>query len=143
MDDKSDRKEYIIPRTLERTLYRPKIHIFRAFLKMFLPMILIGGLFFTALYFWPGEDWPIPPVLVLVTAEAVYVLLRLKSIIIWLVRVYQHYAPDDIRLACMYYPSCSEYMILAVEKYGPFRGVAKGIKRLCRCGSEPGGEDWP
>jgi hypothetical protein len=35
--------------------------------------------------------------------------------------------------ACRYYPSCSDYMRQAVEKYGPARGVWMGIKRIARC----------
>ena len=136
------------PRTLKlvpehtRDLYRPKIHIFRAIIKMFLPMLAICIFFAVA-----GRKIPhlflISPMWACLIVEAIYVLLRLKSIVIWLVRVYQHFAPDDIRQMCMYTPSCSEYMILAVEKYGVFRGVPKGIDRLSRCGEDSGGEDWP
>jgi uncharacterized protein len=35
--------------------------------------------------------------------------------------------------ACRYYPTCSEYMKEAVERYGAWRGVWMGIKRLSRC----------
>ncbi|MGC8792691.1 MAG: membrane protein insertion efficiency factor YidD [Bryobacteraceae bacterium] len=35
--------------------------------------------------------------------------------------------------ACRYYPTCSEYMMQAVERYGALRGVWMGVKRLLRC----------
>lgn len=35
--------------------------------------------------------------------------------------------------ACNMYPTCSEYMIIAVEKYGVFKGVFKGVRRVLRC----------
>ncbi|MGH9585212.1 MAG: membrane protein insertion efficiency factor YidD [Bryobacteraceae bacterium] len=35
--------------------------------------------------------------------------------------------------ACRYYPTCSEYMMAAVQKYGAWRGVWLGVKRLSRC----------
>jgi putative membrane protein insertion efficiency factor len=45
---------------------------------------------------------------------------------------------------CRYYPSCSEYLRLAVLKYGPFAGVWKGVRRLGRCHPfHPGGVDFP
>ena len=72
-----------------------------------------------------------------------YGLLIGKKAIIWSVRVYQHYAPDKVRLRCVYQPSCSEYMILALEKYGLFVGLRKGIRRLDRCHPPNGGIDFP
>ena len=47
------------------------------------------------------------------------------------------------RLKCVFEPSCSEYMILAVNKYGLVRGVIKGIRRLLRCHPPNGGKDYP
>ena len=35
--------------------------------------------------------------------------------------------------ACRYRPTCSEYMLDAVEQYGVSRGVWLGLKRLGRC----------
>ena len=37
------------------------------------------------------------------------------------------------RHGCRFYPSCSEYCVQAIEKYGVFKGVLKGIKRILRC----------
>jgi len=34
---------------------------------------------------------------------------------------------------CKYYPSCSEYMKQAIEKYGCFKGVSLGIIRILKC----------
>ena len=34
---------------------------------------------------------------------------------------------------CVFYPSCSDYTILAIEKYGVFKGFLLGIKRILRC----------
>ncbi len=53
------------------------------------------------------------------------------------------YAAPQIRLACVFEPSCSEYMILALAKYGLIRGGYKGICRLLRCHYPNGGEDYP
>lgn len=35
--------------------------------------------------------------------------------------------------ACRYYPTCSEYMLEAVQKHGAARGIWMGLKRLGRC----------
>jgi putative membrane protein insertion efficiency factor len=35
--------------------------------------------------------------------------------------------------ACRFEPTCSVYMMQAVEKYGVWRGVGKGLRRIVRC----------
>lgn len=68
--------------------------------------------------------------------------LTLRFTLIWAVKVYQHYAKDEVRLRCFMVPSCSEYAILALRKYGAIVGAIKAWKRLKRC-HPPGGVDYP
>ena len=82
-------------------------------------------------------------ILLCVAAAAVYMLCLSRRAVIWLVHLYQNKASDATRLRCVFEPSCSEYMILAVEKYGTIRGVIKGVRRLLRCHAPNGGEDYP
>lgn len=72
-----------------------------------------------------------------------YILIFLKKILICLVRIYQRFAPSSIRLKCRFEPSCSQYMILSLEKYGVYKGLKLGIKRLRRCKVGNGGFDFP
>lgn len=45
---------------------------------------------------------------------------------------------------CRFEPSCSEYFIQAVRKYGPLRGAVRGLARIGRCHPwHPGGYDPP
>ncbi|OGZ05039.1 MAG: hypothetical protein A2942_03470 [Candidatus Lloydbacteria bacterium RIFCSPLOWO2_01_FULL_50_20] len=66
----------------------------------------------------------------------------MKNILISVVVFYQRiFSPDKgilrqlypFRGACVMYPSCSEYMLLAVKKYGLFKGFFLGIYRIGRC----------
>ncbi|MFN4259165.1 MAG: membrane protein insertion efficiency factor YidD [Gemmataceae bacterium] len=60
------------------------------------------------------------------------------------VRAYQYVLRPLLPPACRFQPSCSEYFILAVRKYGPVRGFWKGVCRICRCHPwHPGGYDPP
>ena len=64
--------------------------------------------------------------------------------IILSVRGYQRFLRPVLPTVCRFQPSCSEYMILAVTKYGPARGAWRGIRRICRCHPwNPGGYDPP
>ncbi len=67
----------------------------------------------------------------------------LGKLVIFLARIYQKNAPKRIRNNCRFVPSCSQYMILAIQKYGVIKGVSMGINRLGRCKYPNGGEDYP
>ncbi|MCI7686053.1 MAG: membrane protein insertion efficiency factor YidD [Eubacteriales bacterium] len=66
----------------------------------------------------------------------------LKSVLILIVRGYQKFISPMFPPTCRFYPTCSEYFIQAVQKYGPFKGSWLGIKRILRCHpGNPGGYD--
>lgn len=67
----------------------------------------------------------------------------MKKAIICLIRLYQKKAPYYIREACRFEPTCSEYMILSIQKYGCVKGIYRGIHRLFRCKPPNGGVDYP
>ena len=50
-----------------------------------------------------------------------------------MVRTYQVLISSWMPPTCRFYPSCSQYMIEAVERFGPARGIWLGLKRLSRC----------
>ena len=134
----------------ENKLYRPEIHFGKAVI------ITISTIFLTLLI-----SWLITLVLIhrgiynieqngqLAIFISIYwkiqllvLLLTLKYIFILFIRIYQRYAKSETRLRCCYTPSCSEYAILALKKYGLIFGSIKAVKRLLRCGP-PGGIDYP
>ena len=82
-------------------------------------------------------------VLIPVILWIIFAMIFVKRCVICLVRIYQRYAPASIREKCRFEPSCSEYMILAIEKYGFLKGFRKGINRLKRCNVNHGGIDMP
>ncbi len=68
----------------------------------------------------------------------------LAAILITLVRGYQWTVSPWLGQRCRFEPSCSEYFIRAVEKYGPLSGTFRGVRRICRCHPwHPGGYDPP
>ena len=62
--------------------------------------------------------------------NAFLVLILIRKIAIWAIRLYQHYAPEDVRRRCLFMPTCSEYTILVIQKYGIVIGLYKAYIRL-------------
>jgi putative membrane protein insertion efficiency factor len=66
----------------------------------------------------------------------------LSQMVIGFVKLYQKTVSLLFPSTCRFYPSCSEYTIQAIEKYGIMPGGFMGIKRLLRCHPfHPGGYD--
>ena len=57
----------------------------------------------------------------------------LRRIVIAPVRFSQHAISPGLPARCKYYPSCSEYAVQAVRRYGILRGVVLAAWRLLRC----------
>ncbi|MCF7960064.1 MAG: membrane protein insertion efficiency factor YidD [Pirellula sp.] len=68
----------------------------------------------------------------------------LRYLLIATVRFYQRAISPLLGSNCRFSPTCSQYTIEAIEKYGAVRGVWKGIKRIARCHPfHQGGYDPP
>lgn len=52
---------------------------------------------------------------------------------IWCVSAYREYVSPALPPSCRYRPTCSEYTLTAIKKYGLLKGGWLGIKRICRC----------
>jgi putative membrane protein insertion efficiency factor len=65
----------------------------------------------------------------------------MTRILLALIRLYQlgsRLTPP----VCRFHPTCSQYMIEAIEKHGALHGVWRGVRRLLRCHPfHPGGYD--
>lgn len=57
----------------------------------------------------------------------------LKKIVILPVRIYQWVISPVLGSSCRYEPTCSHYMIDAVNEWGVFHGIWIGLKRIARC----------
>ena len=66
-----------------------------------------------------------------------------KRLFISLIVLYQKIMPKKLRDECLYQPSCSNYMIRAILKYGCIKGIFLGLKRISRCREPFGGIDYP
>ena len=57
----------------------------------------------------------------------------MKKWFIYLIKFYKKYISPMKSTKCPYFPSCSDYGLEAVEKYGVLKGGLMALWRICRC----------
>lgn len=66
----------------------------------------------------------------------------MKQIAIWLIKIYRLFISPLKPPTCRFMPTCSDYALQAIEKYGIFRGGNMAVRRILRCHPfHPGGYD--
>ncbi len=66
----------------------------------------------------------------------------MKNFLIHVIRFYQKYVSPLKLPSCRFYPTCSEYSLQAINKYGAIKGLYKAGRRILRCHPlHPGGHD--
>ena len=109
---------------------------------LLLPLVLTAVQ--CALYiFISRQKLPSPFKLIIYIAMVPVSYYLLKRLAIGLVLAYKAFAPMSLRRQCRFEPSCSTYMVMAINKYGLFIGAYKGLRRILRCHPPNGGEDYP
>jgi|TARA_B110000263_G_scaffold4714_1_gene3992 putative membrane protein insertion efficiency factor len=57
----------------------------------------------------------------------------MKKIPIFFILIYQRFISPLVGPSCRFHPTCSEYSIQAITKYGVVKGTALSVKRILRC----------
>ncbi|MBE6937932.1 MAG: membrane protein insertion efficiency factor YidD [Ruminococcaceae bacterium] len=66
----------------------------------------------------------------------------MKKIFLFLIRFYRRHVSPFKKPCCRFIPTCSEYALCAVEKYGALKGGWLALRRVLKCHPfHPGGYD--
>ncbi|MBM4135629.1 MAG: membrane protein insertion efficiency factor YidD [Nitrospira sp.] len=66
----------------------------------------------------------------------------MKTILIFLIKLYRYFLSPLFPMSCRFTPTCSEYSIEAIRKYGIMTGFYLTLRRILRCHPfHPGGYD--
>lgn len=130
----------------KRPLNRPDIDVNKAIIytiSFILGHIIIALLFFflldkyTIFELFPEEinqfvkdNYWLSFYLFAIIIHLVSIFFCFKYILIGIIRLYQRYADEEVRRRCIFKPTCSEYTILSLKKYGVTIGLYKGYDRL-------------
>jgi hypothetical protein len=74
--------------------------------------------------------------------------LRPRALVVGLIRIYQKLVSPNLGANCSYQPTCSQYTLEAIDRFGVARGGWLGAKRIGRChplragGYDPVPESW-
>ena len=66
----------------------------------------------------------------------------MKRLVVWIILFYRKVISPYKSPCCRFVPTCSEYAIAAVEKYGVGKGLLLAVKRILKCHPfHEGGDD--
>ncbi|MGF1617123.1 MAG: membrane protein insertion efficiency factor YidD [Acidimicrobiia bacterium] len=74
--------------------------------------------------------------------------IRPRNLLVVSIRFYQKLVSPSLGKNCRYSPTCSSYAAEAITRFGVFKGVWLGVKRVGRChplrdgGYDPVPESW-
>jgi putative membrane protein insertion efficiency factor len=57
----------------------------------------------------------------------------IKQLFILPIRIYQYTLSPMLGANCRFQPSCSRYMVQAIEEWGVIKGIFLGLRRIFRC----------
>ena len=57
----------------------------------------------------------------------------MKKILIFIIKIYKFLISPLLGNRCRFLPTCSEYFIEALQKYGLIKGLNLGVKRVLKC----------
>lgn len=57
----------------------------------------------------------------------------IRTMVLMPIRIYQYAISPFMAPHCRYHPTCSEYTVQAVTRFGALRGLSMGLRRISRC----------
>ncbi len=135
-EDENDPRSY----NYKRIFVRPTVNWLRVIIWFLIPVVYIAIILYL---FNLTRANQLSKIIIITLFLIFYLAMTFRRVIICSIQIYQRYAPKSIRDKCRFEPSCSQYMILAIQKYGLLIGIKKGVNRLKRCNINGGGFDLP
>ena len=118
-EDENDPRSY----NYKRIFVRPTVNWLRVIIWFLIPVVYIAIILYL---FNLTRANQLSKIIIITLFLIFYLAMTFRRVIICSIQIYQRYAPKSIRDKCRFEPSCSQYMILAIQKYGLLIGIKKG-----------------
>ena len=69
----------------------------------------------------------------MITAEKLVLFPEMREIVIKPIRLYRRFVSPMLPSSCRYWPTCSQYMLEAIQRHGVLKGGLMGAWRILRC----------
>jgi putative membrane protein insertion efficiency factor len=69
----------------------------------------------------------------MITAENLILFPEMREIVIKPIRLYRRFVSPMLPSSCRYWPTCSQYMLQAIQRHGVLKGGLMGAWRILRC----------
>ena len=123
-------QELVRKYVLERPLYRPSVTYFKAFLLFFVSALCLFAISVFVFRLFRLFGAAVNKVLFFTVFYGVAFVVFARWVGVLCIRLYQHYAPEEVRRRCLLKPTCSEYAVIVIKKYGLLIGGIKTWIRL-------------
>lgn len=125
-----EERELVRKYVIERPLYRPNITYLKAIVIVLTGTCSITVFAFLSYYVFLLLGFCFNKVIYFSIFFIAAFVIAVRWIAILVVKLYQHYADETVRRRCLLKPTCSEYAIIVLKKYGFLIGCLKIWMRL-------------
>ena len=125
-----EEKDLVRKYVMQRPLYRPNITYFKAAEIIFFTICGVEVLAIASCFIFCSFGFSFKKTTYLLVFSLTSLAIGARWLAILAVKLYQHYANEKIRRRCLLKPTCSEYAIIVLKKYGFVIGSIKIWLRL-------------
>ncbi len=125
-----EEQELVRKYVLKRPLYRPNITYLKSAVIILSTIVVLIILAVISYYALASLGFIFKKVIYYSVFLLVAFIIGARWLAILIVRLYQHYASEEIRRRCLLKPTCSEFAIIVIKKYGLLIGGIKTWIRL-------------
>lgn len=129
-----EEQELVRKYVMERPLYRPPVTYGKALAIVLAVTVCLAVAAVAEFFLLSSLGHSLSVLRYGAVCLSVAAVLFLRWLAVLCIRLYQHYAPEEVRRRCLLKPTCSEYAVIVIKKYGFVIGSIKTWMRLvCKC----------